>query len=74
MRILLLVLMSIFTILLGSSAFADTTSSPDKSTSKNEVGLSDAYYYAHAAGIMHSLVKSDARLTYADVVSLIKSK
>jgi hypothetical protein len=74
MRKLIPMLMAIFTILVWSSAFADTTSNPDNSTPRHKAGVSDAYWYAHAAGIMHSLVKGNANLTYADVVSLIKSK
>ena len=74
MRKLILLLMALFTMLVWSSALADTSGNPDTSTPMSEPRLSDAYWYAHAAGIMHSLVKSNANLTYADVVSLLKLK
>jgi hypothetical protein len=57
MRKLIPMLMAIFTILVWSSAFADTTSNPDNSTPRHKAGVSDAYWYAHAAGIMHSFGK-----------------
>jgi hypothetical protein len=74
MRKILLILMTISTLLVCPFAFADTASSPSKSVSRSAPGTSGAYWYAHAAGIMHLLLKQNPKLTYAQVVSLIKSK
>ena len=66
--------MTLSTILVCPSAFADTTSTPYKSVSRSGAEKSDAYWYVHAAGIMHLLLEQNAKVTYADVVRLIKSK
>lgn len=66
--------MTISTLLVCPFAFADTASNPNKSVTRSAPGKSGAYWYAHAAGIIHLLLKQNARLSYAQAVSLIKSK
>lgn len=74
MRKLALVVMILSSILLWSSAFADTTSNSERSISRSDKEKSDAYYYAHAAGMMSFVIKGASKLTFADVVSQIKSE
>jgi hypothetical protein len=69
---LILVLTTFFCIFGWSSAFADTNSSSEKSPPKSDTEISDAYYYAHAAGIMSHYIKYDSGVSYVDVLRLIK--
>ena len=72
MRKLILVLTTLFTIFVWSLAFANTNSNSEKSPPKSDTEISDAYYHAHAAGIMSYFIKRGSKLSYADVLRLIK--
>ena len=72
MRKLIFVLITFSTILLCSSAFADTNSRSETSVSKSDTELSRAYYHAHAAGMMSLVIRGGSKLTFADVLRLIR--